>query len=123
MDMVLRLKGGGTGVMATADSDGAVNTAIYAPPHMTDEHTATWGMTDGRTYRNVIRNPNASFLYITPGGGFQGVRLTLKLKEIRDSGPLLESIRSRTREASGEAAAGALKYVAFFQVIEERPLF
>ena len=113
---------GGKGVMATARADGAVNTAVYAPPHLTDEFTAAWGMTDGRTYRNVLENPNAAYLYIAPGDRYKGVRLTLKLKEIRDSGELLDTIRARTKESSGEVAANALKYVAFFQIIEERPL-
>lgn len=122
MDVTERLKDGGTGVMATAGNDGSVNTAVYAPPHMADDRTAAWGMTEGRTYRNVLGNPNASYLYIAPGGRYEGVRLTLKLKEIRDSGTLLESIRTRTKQLSGEGAANALKYVAFFHILEERPL-
>ena len=113
---------GGKGVMATADVDGSVNTAIYAPPHLSSDGIATWGMTEGRTNRNVRGNPNASYLYIAPGNGYQGVRLTLKLKEIQDSGNLLETIRSRTRQSSGEAAAFAVKYVVFFEIVEERPL-
>jgi hypothetical protein len=116
------LKPGGLGVMATAGSDGTVNTAVYALPHLTGEGTAAWGMTEGRTYQNVLGNPNASYLYAAPGGGYKGVRLTLRLKEIRDSGELLETIRARTRETSGEGAANATRYVAFFEIIEERPL-
>ena len=122
MKVTDRLKAGGTGVMATAGNDGSVNTAVYGLPHMTDGHTAAWGMTEGRTYRNVLGNPNASYLYISPGDKYQGVRLTLKLTEIRDSGTLLESIRTRTKESSGDGAANALKFVAFFHIVEERPL-
>lgn len=122
MNVAERLKAGGTGVMATAGNDGSVNTAVYAAPHMTDDHTAAWGMTEGRTYRNVLGNPNASYLYIAPGDRYEGVRLTLKLKEIRDSGTLLEAIRTRTKESSGDGAAKALKVVAFFHIVEERPL-
>lgn len=116
------LKPGGLGVMATAGRDGSVNTAVYAPPHLTGEGTAAWGMTEGRTYRNVRENPNASFLYVMPGGEYKGVRLTLKLKEIRDSGEILDGIRTRTRESSGDGAANATRYVALFDVVEERPL-
>ena len=108
--------------MATADVDGAVNTAVYAPPHVTDDGTAAWGMSEGRTYRNVRGNPNASYLYIYPGGGYRGVRLTLRRKEIQNSGNNLEMIRARTRESSGEEAATAVKYVTFFEILEERPL-
>jgi hypothetical protein len=122
MKFAEQLVPGGKGVMATARADGAVNTAVYAPPHMTDDDTAAWGMTEGRTYRNVLENPNAAYLYIAPGDRYQGVRLTLRLKEIRDSGKLLDTIRARTRETSGEVAANALRFLALFQVIEERPL-
>jgi hypothetical protein len=113
---------GGNGVMATAGADGTVNTAIYAIPHVTGENTLAWGMTERLTVRNLRENPSASYLYIAPGNRYEGVRLTLKLKEIRDSGNLLDTIRGKTRESSGEGAANALKYVAFFEVVEKRPL-
>ena len=122
MKLAERMPPGGRGVIATAGPDGSVNTAIYAPPHLSDDGTAAWGMSEGRTYRNVRGNPNASYLYIAPGDGYRGVRLTLKLKEILDSGNLLERIRSRTKQFSGEGAAIAVKYVAFFEIVEERPL-
>lgn len=122
MKLTELMKPGGKGVIATAAPDGSVNTAVYGPPHLNDDGTAAWGMTEGRTYRNVRGNPHASYLYIAPGEGYRGVRLTLKLKEIRDSGDLLEMIRSRTMQSSGEGAAIAVKYVAFFEIVEERPL-
>ncbi|NNG46249.1 MAG: pyridoxamine 5'-phosphate oxidase family protein [Deltaproteobacteria bacterium] len=122
MKRLEHLQPGGVGVMATAGLDGAVNTAVYAPPHVTDDGTAAWGMSEGRTYRNVRGNPNASYLYIFPGGGYRGVRLTLRRKEIQDSGNILEMIRARTRESSGEGPATAIKYVTFFEILEERPL-
>ena len=122
MKLTEHLQPGGMGVMATAGVDGAVNTAVYSRPHVTDDGTAAWGMTEGRTYRNVRGNPHASYLYIAPGDGYRGVRLTLKLKEIQDSGNLLETIRSRTKQSSGEGAAIAVKYVVFFEIVEKRPL-
>jgi hypothetical protein len=122
MKLVEHFQPGGKGVMATAGAQGTVNTAIYAMPHVTGENTLAWGMTERLTYRNLRENPSASYLYIAPGNRYEGVRLTLKLKEIRDSGKLLDTIRGRTRESSGEEAANALKYVAFFEVVEERPL-
>ena len=122
MKFLEQMKPGGKGVMATAGADGAVNTAIYAPPQVADDHTLAWGMTERRTYRNIMENPNASYLYIEPGEKYQGMRLTLKLKEIRDSGKLLDEIRKRTMVTSGDGAADALKYVAFFEIVEERPL-
>lgn len=115
-------KPGGRGVMATADAGGVVNTAIYAAPRRIDENTVAWGMTGRRTYQNLRKNPNASYLYIDPGGGFQGVRLTLRLKELTDSGPLLEEIRENTRRVSSPEAADVVQYVAYFTIVEKRPL-
>ena len=63
---------GGKGVLATAGVDGTVNTAVYATPHRTGDHTVAWAMTEGRTYRNLLANPNASYLYVAPGDGSQG---------------------------------------------------
>lgn len=122
MKSLERLKPGGKGVMATAGADGAVNTAVYAFPQVTGDQTLAWGMTERRTYRNIVENPNASYLYIEPGETYRGIRLTLKLREIRDSGELLDEIRKRTRLTSGEDAADALKYLALFEIVEERPL-
>lgn len=122
MKMEEHWKRGGKGVMATAGADGTVNTAVYAVPHRAGENTLAWAMTDGRTYRNIRENPNASYLYMGPGEGYAGGRITLRLKEIRESGTILDAIRSRTKESSGVTAADALRYLAFFEVVEERPL-
>ena len=122
MISVGRLKPGGKGVMATAGADGTVNTAVYAFPRVVGDQTLAWGMSEGRTYRNLVENPNASYLYIEPGETYQGIRLTLKNKEIRDSGELLDDIRKRTKMTSGEGAAEFVKYLALFEIVEERPL-
>lgn len=116
------LSAGGSGVIATADRDGTINTAVYAVPHFVDEDTVAWGMTDGRTYRNLRENPNAAFLHQAPGDGAAGVRMTLKLEEIRESGKMLDAIRARARTVSGVAAADMVRFVAFFKVVETRPL-
>ncbi|MGE5189569.1 MAG: pyridoxamine 5'-phosphate oxidase family protein [Gemmatimonadota bacterium] len=116
------LAAGGSGVIATADRDGTINTAVYAAPHFVDENTVAWGMTDGRTYRNLCENPNAAFLHRAPGDGAAGVRMTLKLEQLRDTGDMLDAIRARARTVSGGAAADMVRYVAFFKVVETRPL-
>jgi Pyridoxamine 5'-phosphate oxidase len=122
MTTIDRYKPGGTGVMATADADGVVNTAIYAFPRGIDEHTVAWGMTARRTYQNLQANPNASFLYVEPGEGYRGFRLTLRVKEWVKSGPMLEEVRGHTRKVSSPAAAEAVQAVAFFTIIDQRPL-
>jgi len=116
------LSPGGTGVIATAGKDGAVNTAIYAVPTVVNDETVAWGMSEGRTYRNLRENPNAAFLHQAPGEGASGIRMTLKLEEIRESGDDLDAIRARARKVAGAAAAGMVKYVAYFKIVETRPL-
>jgi len=113
---------GGKGVIATASGAGVVNTAIYARPHIIDDETLAWGMTDGRSYGNLKENPHASYLYLAPVSGFSGWRLTLELKKIEDGGELLETIRKNTKEIVGPEAGLMVKHVGFFRVTEVRPL-
>lgn len=113
---------GGSGVIATADRDGIINTAIYAVPHIVDDATVAWGMTEGRTCQNLRENPHAAFLHQAPGDGAAGVRMTLKLRSIEESGDMLDAIRARARRVSGAAAAEMVRYVGFFDVVETRPL-
>jgi hypothetical protein len=113
---------GGKGIIASSDAEGRVNIAVYARPHVVDERTLAWGMTEGRTWSCVKGNPRAAFLYLYPGPGYAGVRLSLVLKELRNEGEMLEEIRTRTAEIVSPAAAAAVNHVAFFEVEEVRPL-
>ena len=112
----------GTGVMATAGTDGSVNTAVYARPHHGENGELVWGMTEGRTWRNVRENPHASFLFRADGGGWSGARLKLKLLELRESGEILDLIRSETARIVSPGAAQAVKHVGYFEVEEVRTL-
>jgi hypothetical protein len=115
------LKPGGRGVIGTASKDGVVNMAVYAVPHDVDDETVAWGMTDGRTWNNVRENPNASYTYFESGEGFRGARLTLSLSRTEDSGAMLAKIRERTG-ATSPGNPEAIKHVAYFKVVEIRPL-
>lgn len=112
----------GLGVMATASKDGSVNTAVYARPHIIDEQTLVWGMTDGRTYRNIAVNPRASFLFKVSGPGFNGVRLSLELVKTEESGPLLTEIKESADAAVGPGTGATVTHAAWFTVTEVRPL-
>jgi hypothetical protein len=113
---------GGRGVIATSNLQGEVNVAIYAMPHVIDDQTLAWGMTEGRTYKNIMENPRAAYLYLNPGAGFSGTRLGLKLKGIEDSGEMLDTVRARTSQIVSPAAAASVKHIAYFTVQEIRPL-
>lgn len=112
----------GLGVLSTSSPDGKVNSAVYARPHVIDETTLVWGMTDKRTYQNLTRNRHAAFLFKTISPGFSGVRLALELIKTEESGELLETIKKNTDEIVGPGAGVSVTHAAWFKVVEVRPL-
>lgn len=112
----------GLGVMASASKDGHVNTAVYARPHLIDQLTLVWGMTEGRTYRNISENPQASFLFKTEGPGFRGVRLSLKMIRSEEDGEMLACIKKNTEKVVGIGAGDEVTHAVWFRVVEVRKL-
>lgn len=111
----------GYGILATADAQGKVDAAIYATPHVIDEHTVAFIMRDRLSHHNLQSNPHAAYLFIEEGGGYKGVRLFLtKLREEQDT-ELLYSMRRREYPADKEAGSGPL-FLVFFKVNEALPL-
>ncbi|MHC4329280.1 MAG: pyridoxamine 5'-phosphate oxidase family protein [Planctomycetota bacterium] len=118
----------GTGVLATADSDGNVDLAIYAHPHMENDETVVLVMSDKLSHANLQTNPKAAYMFIEKAKvfiekakGYQGKRLYLqKLREENDP-ELVQSIRRRKRYgAEGEAVPGSS--AVYFKVSKTRPL-
>lgn len=112
----------GLGVMSTSSPDGKVNSAVYARPHVIDETTLVWGMTDKRTWQNLSRNRHAAFLFKTSGPGFSGVRLDLEMMRTEEEGDLLATIKANTDEIVGPGAGASVTHAAWFKVVEVRPL-
>ena len=108
----------GVGVLATADSDGKVDAAIYARPHFMEDGTLAMIMRDRLTHANLQSNAHATFLFIEDGPGYKGKRLFLtKIREEQDS-ELLYSLRRRQYPDSKEEA----KFLVFFNLEKELPL-
>jgi hypothetical protein len=75
----------GRGVLATADSSGKVDVAVYTVPHVIDEGTVAFIMPDKLTHVNLQSNPHAAYLFTEEEEKFKGVRLFLtKTKEEKD---------------------------------------
>jgi hypothetical protein len=72
--------------------------SLRGAPHFVDDETLAWGMTECRTCKNVMENPNVAYLYMYAGAGYSGARLSLKLKGIENSGDMFDTIKVRTRE-------------------------
>jgi len=110
----------GIGVLATADGEGRVDTAIYAKPHMMEKETVAFIMADRLTHHHLQSNNNASYLFKEDGAGYKGIRLFLtKLREEKDS-EFLYSIRSK-RYAGGKEE-GKPRFLVFFRVDKILPL-
>ena len=110
-----------TGILATADSHGNVDMAIYARPHMIDEETIVLVMSDKLSHTNLQTNSKASYLFIEKTEGYHGKRLYLqKIREENDA-EFVQSIRRRKRyDEEGESVYGSS--AVYFKVIKIRPL-
>lgn len=108
----------GTGIMATADSHGKVDTAIYARPHFMDDGSIALIMRDRLTHHNLESNSHACYMFMEKGPGYKGKRLFLtKLREEQDS-ELLQSLRRRQYIDKSDEA----KFLVFFKIDKELPL-
>lgn len=111
----------GTGVLATADSEGKVDAAIYSRPHVFDDGTVAFVMRERLTHHNVQSNPHAAYLFIEEGPGYSGTRLFLtKIREEKDS-ELTEKLKRRWLTPEEDKAKGP-KFLVVFKVDNVLPL-
>lgn len=111
----------GTGILATADSDGNVDLAIYARPHMEDDETVVLVVSDKLSHANLQTNPKAAYMFIEKAKGYQGKRLCLQKIREEDDPELVQSIRRRKRyDEEGESVSGSS--AVYFEVSKIRPL-
>ena len=85
----------GTGFLATADSKGNVDIAIYARPHVIDEQTVAFIMNERLSYANISSNPKAAYLFLEQGPGYKGKRLYLTKTKQQDDPEVIASMRRR----------------------------
>ncbi len=111
----------GVGVLATADSDGKVDAAIYARPHFMENGTIAFIMRERLSHANLQSNPHAAFLFMEDGSGYKGKRLFLiKIREEENS-ELVKEI-SRRSYNSDKRGLEESKFVVFFKLEKELPL-
>jgi len=109
----------GTGILATADSNGNVDVAIYAKPHAIDENTIAFIMNKRLSYQNITSNPKAAYLFLEDSPGYKGKRLYLtKIKEETDK-ELIDSIR---RKSEKHHEVDSNKHLVYFSVDKIRAL-
>jgi len=111
----------GHGVLATADAAGKVNVAVFARPHVMADGTVAFIMPHRLTHNNLQANPQAAYLFLEAGPGYQGKRLYLtKTREEQDT-DLLYSLRRRTYPAAQEKQEGP-RFLVFFKVDQVLPV-
>jgi len=112
----------GLGVLATADSSGNVDAAIYSRPHVIDEETVAFIMAERKTHENLQSNPHAAYLFKEDGKGYFGTRLFLtKLREEKNSEKIPSMLRRKDHVIEKELGDSA-KYLVFFRVDRVVPL-
>lgn len=110
----------GSGILATADSAGLVDAAVYARPYFVDEETVAFVMAERLTHRNLQTNPHAVYLFIEEGPGYAGKRLYLK-KTKEDSSE--ETVKQICRKCDYSFYKDQLaRFVVFFRVTKVLPL-
>ena len=106
----------GRGVLATADSDGNVDVAVYSRPHFIDEKTIAYIMTDRLTHKNLQSNPHAAYLFMESGEKYTGKRLYLtKIKEETDP-EAINKIRWRKTYAAPEDEKNTSRFLVYFRI-------
>lgn len=113
-------KKSGMGFLATSNSKGDVDIAVYSRPKVMDDGTLAYGMADRLTHANLQENPHA--VYAFNEGGFQGVRIFLEKVREETEGPLLDSIRQEADKVVGPGIGDFVKFVVYFRVTKQLPL-
>jgi hypothetical protein len=105
----------GLGILATADSDGMVDLAIYARPHVINETTIAFIMLERLTYQNLKSNPHAAYMFVEQGEGYHGKRLYLtKIIEETDASLVAEFVENQMEICASDDDSN--KHLTYFQV-------
>lgn len=108
----------GNGIISTADEEGIVNAAVYAPPHCLDHGLVAFVMREQRTYENILKNPSACYLFIEQGS-MAGKRLYLTKVREEKNDDLVRSICRKCPEAGGD---GDILHLVIFRINKILPL-
>jgi hypothetical protein len=113
------------GSLATADSKGDVNAAVFGSPQMLDENTVVMGIGRNRSLANLEDNPKAVFIFMEPAQSaleWKGARVYLDVESIEKEGPLFDRIKAQIRKVAGDRSADAMHAALRFKIREIRPL-
>lgn len=109
----------GMGILSTADSQGNVDCAVYAAPHVMDESTIAFIMRPRKSYQNIQSNPKAAYMFVEKGPGYQGKRLYLE-KSAEESDP--DKVNLLRRSDHGKGGDESRATLVYFNITHIRPL-
>jgi len=110
----------GFGVLATADGNGKVNSAVYARPHVMEDGSLAFVMRDRLTHKNLQSNPHATYLFKEDGSGYRGKRIYLTKIREEENSPLIDSLSRRPYPSDADSKES--KFLVCFKLERERPL-
>jgi hypothetical protein len=111
----------GMGVLATADSEGNVDLAIYGRPHVIDENTIAFIMRQRLSFENLQSNPKAAYIFVEKTEGYRGKRLYLTKINQQSDPEIIEQFRRGHHGSSSKEDAPKVHMVTF-TIDRKRPL-
>ncbi|MHC4638847.1 MAG: pyridoxamine 5'-phosphate oxidase family protein [Planctomycetota bacterium] len=112
----------GLGILATADSEGKVDMALYAVPRVFADNTIGLVLRERLSHKNLQSNPNAAYMFVERGEGYCGKRLYLtKMREEKNSS-LIECLKRQDPKIYPTGLDDSNKYLVYFRVDKIRPL-
>ncbi len=111
----------GTGILATSDSGGNVDLAIYSRPYVIDKTKIAFSMLERATYSNILSNPKAAYMFIEDGKGYKGKRLYLKMVGEETDKKVIEDIKAQ-RIKRHESKTDEVRHFVYFETENIRPL-
>ena len=110
----------GLGVLATSDSEGNVDIAIYARPYIIDEKTIAFSMLERLSYANVQSNPKAAYMFVEQGEGYVGKRFHLTMTSEEKDPQQIEEIRAQHQRSY--RSQEKVRHLVYFSIDKIRPL-
>jgi len=112
----------GLGILATADSEGKVDLALYTVPHVFDDNTIGFVMRERLSHKNLQSNPNAAYMFMERGQEYSGKRFYLtKMREEKNSSRI-ETLKRQNPKIYPTELDDSDKYLVYFRVDKIRPL-
>jgi hypothetical protein len=111
----------GTGILATSDSAGNVDVAIYSRPYVIEENKIAFSMLERTSFANTCSNPKAAYIFIEKGEGYNGKRLYLTKTGEETDRQRIEEIKSQ-RPKKHPSTSEVARHLIYFNVEKTRPL-